>query len=43
MDYLIIGGSAAGISGIEGIRETDKAGKITLISDEDFSRIPGAC
>ena len=36
MNYVIIGGSAAGISCIEGIRQTDKKSKITLISDEKF-------
>jgi nitrite reductase (NADH) large subunit len=36
MDYLIIGGSAAGISAVEGIRESDKEGKITLVSEESF-------
>lgn len=32
--YVIIGGSAAGISACEGVREADKKGTITLISDE---------
>ncbi len=36
MHYVIIGGSAAGISCIEGIREIDKKSGITLISDEEF-------
>ncbi len=34
MKYLIIGGSAAGVSAIEPIREIDKESEITLISDE---------
>jgi len=34
MHYVIIGGSAAGVSCIEGIRETDTESRITLISDE---------
>ena len=34
MHYVIIGGSAAGISCVEGIRETDKKSKITVIGDE---------
>lgn len=37
MHYAIIGGSAAGLSAIESIREIDKKSKITLISDETFS------
>lgn len=36
MRYVIIGGSAAGISCIEGIRQIDKKSKITLIGDEKF-------
>lgn len=36
MNYVIIGGSAAGISGIESIREIDKKSKITLIGEETF-------
>lgn len=36
MEYVIIGGSAAGISAVEGIRNIDKKSKITLISEEDF-------
>ena len=34
MDYLIIGGSAAGLSAVEGIRSVDKNGRITIISSE---------
>ena len=34
MKYVIIGNSAAGIGGIEGIRELDKEGEIVLISKE---------
>lgn len=36
MDYIIIGGSAAGISAAEAIRSKDKKGNITLISQEEF-------
>ena len=36
MDYLIIGGSAAGINAAEAIRSKDKKGKITLVSQEEF-------
>ena len=36
-EYVIIGGSAAGISSCEAIRENDKKGKITLISDEKLA------
>jgi len=36
MQYCIIGGSAAGISACEIIRDLDKKGDITLIADEDF-------
>jgi len=34
MNYVIIGNSAGGIAAIETIRECDKKGKITVISDE---------
>lgn len=34
MNFVIIGGSAAGLSACESIRELDKKGDITLISDE---------
>lgn len=34
MNYVIIGNSAAAIGCVEGIRQVDKKGKITLISDE---------
>ncbi|MCL2084139.1 MAG: FAD-dependent oxidoreductase [Oscillospiraceae bacterium] len=34
MKYVIIGNSAAGIGAIEGIRQIDKTGEITVISDE---------
>ncbi|OGS38098.1 MAG: hypothetical protein A2551_02695 [Elusimicrobia bacterium RIFOXYD2_FULL_34_30] len=37
MNYIIIGASAAGISAIESIRTVDKNGKITIISDENYS------
>ncbi|MFB0526032.1 MAG: NAD(P)/FAD-dependent oxidoreductase [bacterium] len=37
MHYVIVGGSAAGINAVEAIRSVDKEGKITLISDEEFS------
>jgi NAD(P)H-nitrite reductase large subunit len=36
MKYVIIGGSAAGISGAEAIRSIDNKGEITVISDENF-------
>ena len=36
MNYLIIGGSAAGVYCAESIRSVDKKGKITLISDESL-------
>jgi len=32
--YVIVGGSAAGIGAVEAIRKVDKAGAITVISDE---------
>ena len=35
MKYVIIGNSAAGIGGVEGIRELDKEGEIVLISKEE--------
>ncbi|HHZ06033.1 MAG TPA: NAD(P)/FAD-dependent oxidoreductase [Clostridiales bacterium] len=34
MNYVIIGNSAAAIGCVEGIRQVDKKGKITIISDE---------
>ena len=37
MDYVIIGGSAAGVSCAEVLRKHDKESNITLISDEKFS------
>ncbi len=37
MHYVIIGGSAAGINAIEAIRSIDQGGKITVISDEEYS------
>ena len=36
MNYVIIGNSAAAIGTIEGIRQVDKTGKITVISDEKY-------
>ncbi len=36
MNYVIIGNSAAAVGTIEGIRQIDKAGKITVISDEKY-------
>ncbi|KLU60204.1 nitrite reductase [NAD(P)H] [Peptococcaceae bacterium CEB3] len=36
MDYVIVGNSAAGIGAVEGIRSLDKAGRITLFSDEPY-------
>lgn len=36
MHYAIIGGSAAGVNAVEGVRSIDKKSKITLISDEDY-------
>ena len=36
-NIIIIGNSAAGIAAIEPIRDKDKASKITVISDEDYT------
>lgn len=36
MKYVIIGNSAAGIGAVQGIRELDKGGDITMISDENY-------
>ena len=36
MKYLIIGNCAAGVNAVEGIREIDNKGEITLISDENY-------
>ena len=35
--YLIVGGSIAGVSCVEGIRSLDKEGQITLVTAEPFS------
>jgi nitrite reductase (NADH) large subunit len=37
MNYVIIGGSAAGVSAAQTLREHDKNSNITLISDENFA------
>ena len=37
MNYVIIGNSAAAVGTIEGIRQIDKTGKITVISDESYN------
>jgi NAD(P)H-nitrite reductase large subunit len=34
MKYIIIGNSAAGVGAVEGIRQVDKQGEITIITDE---------
>ena len=34
MNYVIIGNSAAAVGCIEGIRQADKAGSITVVTDE---------
>jgi len=36
MKYVIIGNSAAGIGAVEGIRQIDKQGEITVISNEPY-------
>jgi len=36
MHYIIVGGCAGGLNGIEGIRKIDKSGEITLISKEKY-------
>lgn len=36
MNYVIIGNSAAAVGCVEGIRQIDKKGKITIISDEPY-------
>ena len=36
MNYVIIGNSAAAVGTIEGIRQIDKTGRITVISDEKY-------
>jgi len=36
MKYVIIGNSAAGIGAVEGIRQTDKQGEITIITNEPY-------
>ncbi|HID95532.1 MAG TPA: NAD(P)/FAD-dependent oxidoreductase [Candidatus Latescibacteria bacterium] len=37
MNYVIIGNSTAGVAAIEAIRECDKDGRITVISDEPYA------
>ncbi len=36
MDYVIIGNSAAAVGAVEGIRQVDREGRITVISDEPY-------
>src|SRR3989304_3346148 len=36
MRYVIIGNSYAGVGAVEGIRELDREGEITMISDEPY-------
>lgn len=36
MNYVIIGNSAAAVGAVEGIRQVDQKGKITIISDEPY-------
>jgi len=36
MKYVIIGNSAAGVGTVEGIRQIDKEGEITIITDENY-------
>lgn len=36
MKYVIIGNSAAGVGAVEGIRQIDKEGEITIITDENY-------
>jgi NAD(P)H-nitrite reductase large subunit len=36
MNYVIIGNSAAAIGAVDGIRQVDEKGKITIISDEPY-------
>lgn len=36
MQYVIIGNSAAGVGCVEGIRQADKTGKITVLSSEPY-------
>lgn len=36
MNYVIIGNSAAAIGAVEGIRQVDREGRITVISDEPY-------
>ena len=36
MNYVIIGNSAAAVGCVEGIRQVDQKGKITIISDEPY-------
>ncbi len=36
MKYVIIGNSTAGVACVEGIRQIDKEGKITIITDETY-------
>lgn len=36
MEYVIIGNSIAGVNAVEGIREVDREGRITLIGEEKY-------
>ena len=37
MKYVILGDSTAGIAAVEGIRSVDKAGEITIVSEEAYA------
>ena len=39
MNYVIIGNSAAAVGAVTGIRAVDKAGTITVISDEPYHNL----
>ena len=36
MKYVIVGNSAAGIGGVEGIRSVDRSGEIVMFTDEPY-------
>jgi len=37
VDYLIIGNSASGLAAAESIRETDKKGRLVVITEEEYT------
>ena len=41
MKYVLIGNSAAAVACVEGIRQRDREGDITMVTNEPTTPIPG--